>query len=127
MWTDTYRSSQEPLLPPLRLAVINDTQSLLPHLLTMGNKPRRSFDLPKAAVDALWHGNVIEAIKVVRQERNIDLKEAKDLIDTYLTSQPALTNKMDQVLATARRRFILWLVGFLVFAAGAGYLVIHGG
>jgi hypothetical protein len=40
----------------------------------MGNKPRRSSELPKAAVEALWQGNVIEAIKVVRQERTIGLK-----------------------------------------------------
>ena len=92
----------------------------------MGNKSRRPSDLPKAAVDALWHGNVIEAIRVVRQERNIGLKEAKDLVDVYIASQPALKKKMDQVLATARQRFIRWLVGFLVLAAGVAYLVIHG-
>jgi ribosomal protein L7/L12 len=92
----------------------------------MASKPRRASDLPKAAVDALWHGNVIEAIRVVRQERNIGLKEAKDLVDAYLASQPALKKKMDQVLATAQQRFIRWLVGFLILAAGVAYLVIHG-
>jgi hypothetical protein len=100
---------------------------LLPHfLITMGNKPRRPSDLPKAAVEALWHGNVIEAIKVVRQERSIGLKEAKESIDAYIASQPALKKKMEQVLATAHQRFIRWLVGFLVLAAGVTYLVIRG-
>ena len=92
----------------------------------MGNKSRHSSDLPKAAVEALRHGNVIEAIKVVRHERNIGLKDAKGVIDVYIASQPALKKKMDQVLATARQRFIRWLVGFLVLAAGVAYLVIRG-
>ena len=92
----------------------------------MANKPRRVSDLPKAAVEALWHGNVIEAIKVVRQERNTGLKEAKDLVDAYLASQPALKKKMDQVLATAQQRFIRWLIVFLALAAGVVYFVMRG-
>jgi ribosomal protein L7/L12 len=90
----------------------------------MANKARPASGLPKAAVDALWHGNMIEAIKVVRQERNIGLKEAKDVVDAYIASQPALKKKMDQVLETARQRFIRWLIGFLVLAAGIAYLVM---
>lgn len=92
----------------------------------MKNKPRRASDLSKAAVAALWHGNIIEAIKIVREERNIGLKEAKGLIDAYIASQPDLKKSIDQVLATARQRFIRWLVGFLLLAAGVAYLVIHG-
>jgi ribosomal protein L7/L12 len=92
----------------------------------MASKPRRASDLPKAAVEALWHGNVIEAIKVVRQERNTGVKEAKDLVDAYLASQPALKKKMDQVLATAQQRFIRWLIGFLALVAGIVYFVMRG-
>lgn len=92
----------------------------------MGNKPRRSPDLPKAAVAALRHGNVIEAIKVVRQERNIGLKEAKKEVEAYLVSQPILKKKMDKVLAMAQQRFIRWLIGFLVLAASVVYLVMQG-
>jgi hypothetical protein len=92
----------------------------------MSNKPRRSPDLPKAAIEALRHGNLIEAIKVVRQERNIGLTEAKGVVEAYLTSQPALKKMMDQVLAMAQQRFIRWLVGILVLAAGIAYLVMQG-
>jgi len=91
----------------------------------MSNKSRRFPDLPKAAVDALWQGNVIEAIKVVRQEQNIGLKEAKNLVDAYIGSQPALKKKLDQVLATAKKRMVRWLIGFLVLAAGVAYLVLQ--
>jgi hypothetical protein len=90
----------------------------------MVNKLSRSSDLPRAAVEALWQGNVIEAIKVVRQERNLGLKEAKNTVDSYIASQPALKKKMDQVIATAQQRFIRWLIGLLVLAAGIAYLVL---
>ena len=90
----------------------------------MANKPRRSVDFPKAAIESLWQGNVIEAIKVVRQERNIGLKEAKEAVETYIVSEPALKKKMDQVLATAKQRFIRWLIGFLVLAVGIAYFVM---
>jgi hypothetical protein len=91
----------------------------------MPNKPRRSPDLPKAAVEALWQGNVIEAIKVVRLERNIGLKEAKDLVEAYIASQPALKKKIDKVLATAQQKFVRWLIGFLVLASAVAYLVMR--
>lgn len=90
----------------------------------MANKPRRSPDFPKAAIEALWQGNVIEAIKVVRQERNIGLKEAKEAVETYIASEPALKKKMDQVLATAKQKLIQWFIGFLVLAAGMAYFVM---
>jgi len=90
----------------------------------MSNKPRRSSGLPNAAVEALWQGNVIEAIKAVRQERNIGLNEAKEAVEIYIASEPALKKKMDQVLAMAKQRFIRWLIGFLVLAAGIAYFVM---
>lgn len=92
----------------------------------MLNKSRRVPDLPKAAVDALWQGNVIEGIKVVRLEQNIGLKEAKDQVDAYIGSQPALKKKLDQVLATVKKRMVRWLIGFLVLAVGIAYFLMQG-
>ncbi|MDH4098745.1 MAG: hypothetical protein OEW25_12345 [Nitrospira sp.] len=92
----------------------------------MRNKPGRTVDLPKEAIEALWQGNVIEAIKVVRLEQNVGLKEAKEQVDAYIGSQPALKKKLDQVLATAKKRMVRWLIGFLVLAAGIAYFLIQG-
>jgi ribosomal protein L7/L12 len=49
--------------------------------------------LPPAAQSAIREGNLIEAIKVVRQERSLGLKEAKDVVDAYIQSheQPTST------------------------------------
>ena len=84
------------------------------------------MDLPKEAIEALWQGNVIEAIKVVRLEQNVGLKEAKEQVDAYIGSQPALKKKLDQMLATANKRMVRWLIGFLVLAAGIAYFLIQG-
>ena len=50
----------------------------------MTTEPTQSSMLPNAAVEMLWRGDVIAAIKVVRAERNLGLKEAKDLVDAYI-------------------------------------------
>jgi len=92
----------------------------------MSSKSRRSSEVPKAAVEALRHGNLIEAIKVVRQERNIGFKEAKEAVEAHIASQPALKKKMDKVLVSAQRKFIRWMIGFLVFAAGIVLLMMLG-
>jgi hypothetical protein len=42
--------------------------------------------LPNAAVEMLWRGNLIEEIKLVRAERNLGLKKAKDLAGAYVRS-----------------------------------------
>ena len=91
----------------------------------MSNKSRYSSDLPKAAIESLWRGNLIEAIKIVRQDRNIGLKEGKALVEDYIVSQPALKKKMDKILVDAQRKFIRWIIGFLVLAAGVTYFVMQ--
>ena len=91
----------------------------------MSKKPRRYADLPNAAIEALWQGNLIGAITVVRQERNLGLQEAKGQVEAYIASQPALKKKMDKMLATAQQRFIRWGIGFLILAAGITILVMY--
>lgn len=44
-----------------------------------------------AEVLAAIHGNrKIEAIKLLRQQRGVGLKEARDLVDTYVAEHPQL-------------------------------------
>ncbi len=92
----------------------------------MATKPGRSPNLSKAAIEALWQGNVVGAINIVRKERGIGMAEAKELVVTYIGTQPALKKKIDQVLVTAKRRFIGWIAGMLVVAAGIAYFMIRG-
>lgn len=92
----------------------------------MATKLDRSVRLSKAAIDTLWQGNVVGAINIVRKERGIGVAEAKELVVTYIGTQPALKKKVDQVLTTAKRRFIGWMVGVVVVAAGIAYFMIRG-
>ncbi|MDP1946882.1 MAG: ribosomal protein L7/L12 [Nitrospirota bacterium] len=69
----------------------------------MSDEPAQSSTVSTAAVEMLWRGDVIGAIKVVRVERNLGLKEAKDLVDAYIRSQPSLRQKMEQTQAGCGR------------------------
>ena len=74
----------------------------------------------------MWQGNVIEAIKVVRLEQKIGLKEAKELVEAYIGARPALHKKTDKMLAEVQQKFIRWLIGLLVLAAGIAYFLMQG-
>ena len=48
----------------------------------------RRDDFPAETITALWQGNKIEAIKILRQAHHLDLKDAKDKVDRYVTNEP---------------------------------------
>lgn len=85
-------------------------------------EPTQSSILPPAAVELLWRGDIVGAIKLVRAERNIGLKEAKDLVDAYIIhAQPLLRQKMEQAQAEMLRKVKRGLIVALLFAAVAVY------
>lgn len=82
------------------------------------------FELPSEAIAALEKGNKIEAIKIVRLEKNLDLKDSKELVETYLSSNPMLEQRFSAIQSQSGRKFLMWLavIGFAVLA----YLVYAG-
>lgn len=80
--------------------------------------------LSQAAATSLLNGRIIEAIKLVRLERDIGFSEAKDLIDTYLRSQPALKIRIDEAQADAREGLLRWLMFLLAGGAGLAYFLM---
>jgi ribosomal protein L7/L12 len=84
---------------------------------------KTSAALPTAAISALHQGNKIEAIKIVREERNIGLKEAKDSVEDYVRSQPALQASFAAAQAEAKRSALFWLVALIVLGLLAYYLL----
>lgn len=82
--------------------------------------------LPAAALSALERGNTIEAIKIVRLETGLGLKESKDLVDGYLKSRPDLRQRLEAAQAEAREGFVRWLVIFLLVAAAVAYILTRG-
>jgi ribosomal protein L7/L12 len=87
----------------------------------MTTEPTQSSTLSNAAVEMLWRGDVIAAIKVVRVEQNLGLKEAKDLVDAYIRSQPSLRQKMEQSQAEMWQKLKRGLIVALIFVAAAAY------
>lgn len=70
---------------------------------------------PKAESVLRAHGNVIDAIKIVREVEGLGLKEAKDRVDAWLASQPELKAQLQARGKEARAGFLILAV---VFAAG---------
>jgi len=72
-----------------------------------------SQGLPAAAIEALKQGQKIEAIKILRQETALTLKEAKDAVEMYLESRPELAGQFHAESTRIKRRS-LWLVVLFV-------------
>ena len=83
-----------------------------------------SPSLSLAAVAALQQGNKIEAIKIVRAERNLGLKEAKDAVEQYVRGQPALQAALAASQADSRRRMLPWLIAAIAIAFAASYFLL---
>lgn len=88
----------------------------------MTNESAKSSTLSNAAVELLWRRDVIGTIKVARQERNLGLKEAKDLVDAYIRSQPSLRQKLEQAQAEMWQKLKRGLLVALIFAAAVAYV-----
>jgi ribosomal protein L7/L12 len=86
----------------------------------------RSDDFPAETVTALWQGNKIEAIKILRQSRHIDLKEAKDKVDQYVKNEPALQQKLATAQTESLRGLVRWLFIIGVVAIAVYYLFLAG-
>ena len=89
----------------------------------MTGTPNEGAGLSTAAIAALQQGNKIEAIQIVRAERNLGLKEAKDCVDDYVRRDPMLKKKMEEAQAESQKGFVFWLAVLLAIGAAAYYLL----
>lgn len=82
-------------------------------------------DLPTEAVTALEHGSKIEAIKCVRIQRGLGLKEAKELVEQFIESNPEVKSKMLSANAKSAKISLRWLIviGLIGIAA---YKILTG-
>lgn len=68
----------------------------------MTNDRSASPPLPYAAIEALRQGNKIEAIKLVSLERDIGLKDSKNVVAACLCAQPDLERQLEAAQAQVR-------------------------
>lgn len=74
-------------------------------------------DMPPAVIAALSQGKKIDAIKILREERGLGLKDAKEAVDRFVASDPSLRARLDTVAAESRRSLMTYagvLLGLLV-------------
>jgi ribosomal protein L7/L12 len=84
--------------------------------------------LPAAAIVALNRGQVIEAIKLVREsEPGLGLAGAKAKVDAYVARDPMLKAQVEQQVKASRSRLVRWviIVDILLFAGLAWYFFLR--
>lgn len=80
--------------------------------------------IPRTAEQAILQGNLIEAIKIIRAEQKLGLKEAKDLVDSYLAANPVA---QAQVMARSSNQHAGTILVFVMIgAAVVWWFVLHG-
>lgn len=79
--------------------------------------------LPAAAIFALQRGDKIGAIKIARKEFGTDLKDSKDLVESYLRTQPAMQAGISAAQKESMRRALWWLAA-VVGGAVLAYLLL---
>ncbi len=85
---------------------------------------RSKDSLSPAAISALARGNKVEAIKLVREERRLGLKEAKDLVEEYLRTDPSAQASFSVAQGQSGRRALWWLA--VAVAVGVLAYVLFG-
>ena len=77
-------------------------------------------ELPDAAIVALAKGRKIEAVKIVRREWSVDLKEAKGAVDHYQSVQdPSQRVRRSPTCKTGSGWFLRFVI--LIAIVGAAY------
>jgi len=84
----------------------------------MNSDNNSGLQLPAAAITALQMGNMIEAIRIVRRETGLGLKDAKDLVDAYVARYP----EVQELLRSKSKGGALgWIVMLLLAIAAVVY------
>ncbi|WP_371843603.1 hypothetical protein [Microbulbifer echini] len=79
------------------------------------------MDLEKNVIEAIEDGRTILAIKLLRESRAIDLKEAKGIVDSYMQErdiQPS-PSEMPGRVGLIGVLLLLAITGYLAFGLGS--------
>jgi hypothetical protein len=81
--------------------------------------------LTKKALDALMEGDRLTAIESVRSERNISLEEAREVVASFILSQPSLQSAMrlKESRAETQWGWMRWLILLQAIVVAIGYFL----
>lgn len=84
-----------------------------------------SQDLPAEAIAALEKGSKIDAIKCVRVQQGLGLKEAKELVEQFIEDNPEIKSRMFSANANSAKLSLRWLI-VIVLVGFAAYKLLTG-
>jgi len=75
-------------------------------------------DLPDTVINAIRANRKVAAIKLLRQERGLDLKDAKDAVDAYIQKNPEAVSSIAPMKESGANPIVV-----IVILVVAAYLV----
>lgn len=88
----------------------------------MDSQDEPDKQLTVSAISALHGGNKIEAIRIIRKEKGIGLKEAKDIVEEYLKIHPEIQSLINNHQAESIRGYLPWLIT-IIFVVVMAYII----
>ena len=82
-----------------------------------------SDPLPQNVLEAIRRGNLVEAIKLVREQTGLGLKEAHDAVEAA-ASRMAIDTGAPSPGEVPRRPLVHWLIAAAIVAAVVVYVVV---
>lgn len=94
---------------------------------TMANEIQWDVDLPKKALEALLQGDRNKAIEQVQLERNLNREDAREVVASFILSQPSMMASMRQVESQAGTHWGLlrWFILLQAIAVAIGYFLFY--
>ncbi|QFT54271.1 hypothetical protein FIU95_06820 [Microbulbifer sp. THAF38] len=80
------------------------------------------MELEKDVIDAIENGEMIQAMKLLRESKKVDLKEAKIIVNTYVREKNIQSppSEIPGRAGLIGLLLILAITGYLAFGLGAG-------
>jgi hypothetical protein len=79
--------------------------------------------LPKKALEALSQGDREEAIKHVMLEGNLRREDARELVASFLLTQPSLLRRMKDTQSETKWGLMRWLILLQAIVVAVGYFL----
>jgi uncharacterized membrane protein YukC len=90
----------------------------------MNPSKHHSSQIPPAAISAIEKGSIIEAIKIVRENTGMGLKEAKDFVDQYIKDNPPIQSQLAARRRESLQKFRWLIISILVIGLTYYYLFV---
>ena len=84
-----------------------------------------AYDLPRKALEALSQGDRNKAVDEVQLERNMSREDAREVVATYIFSDPSLQAvlRLKEAKAETKWGLMRWLILFQAIVVAIGYFL----